>query len=163
MKEQALLMGDVVDENIDEWKTSLSLSPWHPVMIIVPPSIINTWKIAFKNFSYFSVSFYSGKKKAEAIESVLYGNADILVVPKSMFQREDHLVELEKVQWKLIVIDEFHGFKNFDSKISVHLRKLKEQHHPLIIGMTGTMFENNHNDEKIRTKTCFLVFYLNFS
>eukprot|EP00536_Pseudo-nitzschia_multiseries_P001184 jgi/Psemu1/180418/e_gw1.14.87.1 len=127
-------------------RTSLSLSPWNPVMIIVPPTIMDTWKNAFMTFSHFSVSFYSSKTKTNAIESVLYGNSDILLVPKSAFQNETHFSELERVQWKLIVIDEFHNFKNDKAKISIHLRKLKELHHPLILGMTGTPMQNNHKE-----------------
>mmetsp|Transcript_3344 Transcript_3344/g.8920 ORF Transcript_3344/g.8920 Transcript_3344/m.8920 type:complete len:1185 (-) Transcript_3344:13-3567(-) len=145
-KDQALYMGEVVDENIEDWKTSLSLSPWHPVMIIVPPTILDTWLNAFKTFSYFSVLFYSNKTKIDAINSVLYGSTDILMVPKSAFQDKKHLDELKRVRWKLVVIDEFHNFKNYKAKISVHLRKLKQLHRPLILGMTGTPMQNNHTE-----------------
>ena len=147
LRDQALRIGEVVDENIEGWKQiSLSLSPWNPVMIIVPPTIMDTWKNAFNMFSHFSVSFYSGKTKTNAIDSMLYGNTDILLVPKSVFQNEIHFAELEKVQWKLVIIDEFHNFKNHKAKISIHLRKLKILHHPLILGMTGTPMQNNHKE-----------------
>jgi len=146
LRDQALHMGEVVDENIEEWKTSLSLSPWNPVMIIVPPTILDTWKDAFRTFSHFSVSFYCGRTKVDAIESVLYGSADILLVPKSMFQDETHLREFERIKWKLIIIDEFHNFKNHRAKISEHLRSLKVLHQPLVLGMTGTPMQNNHTE-----------------
>lgn len=146
LKDRALRMGEVFDENINEWKKSLSLSPWNPVMIIVPPTIMDTWKNAFKTFSHFSVSFYSGKMRKDALNSVLYGSADILIVPKSAFQDEKHLWEIQKVEWKLVVIDEFHNFKNHKAKISEHLRELKDVHQPLILGMTGTLMQNNHTE-----------------
>jgi SNF2 family DNA or RNA helicase len=146
LKDQAMHMGEVLNENIGEWNKTLSLSPWNPVMIIVPPTILDTWKTAFETFSHFSVSFYSSKTKMDAIQSVLYGGADILIVPKSAFQDERHLNELKRVKWKLIVIDEFHNFKNYKAKISIHLRELKELHHPLILGMTGTPMQNNHTE-----------------
>ena len=146
LRDEALRMGEVVEENMEEWKTSLSLSPWNPVMIIVPPTILDTWKNAFKTFSHFAVSFYSSKTKTDAINSVLYGNADILMVPKSAFQDDRHLNEFEKVKWKLIVIDEFHNFKNHKAKLSKHLRILKKLHQPLIVGMTGTPMQNNHTE-----------------
>ena len=135
-----------MDENIDEWRASLSLSRWSPVMIIVPPTILDTWKDAFETFSHFCVSCYSTKTKEDAINSVLYGSADILLVPKSAFQDKRHLAELERVRWKLIIIDEFHNFKNCKAKISTHLRELKELHKPLILGMTGTPMQNNHTE-----------------
>ena len=145
-KDQALRMGEVLDENIDEWKASLSLSPWNPCMIIVPPTIVDTWKNAFRTFSHFSVSFYSSKTKVAAINSMIYGSADILVVPKSAFQDEKHLIEFSRVNWKLIIIDEFHNFKNHKAKISINLRELKEVHQPLVLGMTGTLMQNNHTE-----------------
>ena len=139
LKDQAICNGEIVEENIDEWKETLSISPWHPVMIVVPPSILEVWERAFDEFSHFSVSMYSGKidKRTEAIKSVLYGKSDILLVPKSAFQGEDHYSKLEKVRWKLVIIDEFHNFKNYKAKLSIHLRQLKELHQPLILGMTG--------------------------
>ena len=146
LRDQALRMGEVVEDNIEEWKSSLSLSPWNPTMIIVPPTILDTWKNAFKTFSHFAVSFYSSKTKTDAINSVLYGNADVLLVPKSAFQDERHLDEFARVKWKLVVIDEFHNFKNHKAKLSKHLRVLKELHQPLIVGMTGTLMQNNHTE-----------------
>lgn len=147
LKDQALHMGEVFNDDIEEWKTSsLSLSPWNPVMIIVPPTIMDTWKNAFETFSHFSVSFYSGKTRVNAINSLLHGSADILIVPKSAFQDKRHLSEFEKVKWKVIIIDEFHNFKNHKAKISIHLRKLKELHKPLVLGMTGTPMQNNHTE-----------------
>ena len=145
-KDQALHMGEVVDENIEDWQTSLSLSPWHPVMIIVPPTILDTWLNAFTTFSYFSVSCYSSKRKNDTINSVLYGSTDILLVTKSAFQDKKHLDELKRLRWKLVIIDEFHNFKNYKAKISLHLRELKQLHRPLILGMTGTPMQNNHTE-----------------
>ncbi|MGK3738362.1 MAG: SNF2 family DNA or RNA helicase [Bacillariaceae sp.] len=139
LKYQALCNGEIVEENIEEWKETLSISPWHPVMIVVPPTILEVWNRAFQDFSHFSVSMYSGKspKRTDAIKSVFYGNADILLVPKSAFQSESNYRDLEKVKWKLVIIDEFHNFKNYKAKLSIHLRQLKELHQPLVIGMTG--------------------------
>jgi SNF2 family DNA or RNA helicase len=139
LKDQAICNGVIIEENIEEWKETLSISPWHPVMIVVPPTILEVWDRAFQDFSHFSISMYFGDsiKRTDAIKSVLYSDADILLVPHSAFQTESHYSDLEKVKWKLVIIDEFHNFKNYKAKKSLHLRQLKEQHQPLIIGMTG--------------------------
>ena len=139
LKDKALCSGDIVEDNIEEWKMSQALSPWHPVMIIVPPTICDTWKRAFQEFSHFSVSLYRGKDRAEALKSIIFGSADILLVPKSAFQDDHRYSELEIVKWKMVIIDEFHNFKNFKAKLSEHLRELKQMHQPLIIGMTGKL------------------------
>lgn len=140
LKDKALCSGDiVVEDNIEEWKMSQALSPWHPVMIIVPPTICDTWKRAFQEFSHFSVSLYRGKDRAEALKSIIFGSADILLVPKSAFQDDHRYSELEIVKWKMVIIDEFHNFKNFKAKLSEHLRELKQMHQPFVIGMTGKL------------------------
>lgn len=139
LKDKALCSGDIVEDNIEEWKMSQALSPWHPVMIIVPPTICDTWKRAFQEFSHFSVSLYRGKDRAEALNSIIFGSADILLVPKSAFQDDHRYSELEIVKWKMVIIDEFHNFKNFKAKLSEHLRELKQMHQPFVIGMTGKL------------------------
>jgi SNF2 family DNA or RNA helicase len=139
LKDKALCSGDIVEDNIEEWKMSQALSPWHPVMIIVPPTICDTWKRAFQEFSHFSVSLYRGKDRAEALKSIIFGSADILLVPKSAFQDDHRYSELEIVKWKMVIIDEFHNFKNFKAKLSEHLRELKQMHQPFVIGMTGKL------------------------
>jgi SNF2 family DNA or RNA helicase len=146
LQDDALGLGQVVEENIEEWKGSVGLSPWHPVLIIVPPTIIESWKNSFQLFSHFSVSTYYSQNKADAVRTVLYGGADILLCPKSLFQSDDHFRELKEVKWKLVIIDEFHNYKGQKTKISDHVRELKQAHAPLVLGMTGTLMQNNHQE-----------------
>jgi SNF2 family DNA or RNA helicase len=128
------------------WLRSLDLSPWHPVMIVVPPTIVEAWKKSFAMFTHFSVAVYSSQSKERNMDAVRYGRCDILLVRKSLFASMEHFDVLNKVEWKLIVIDEFHNYKGQNTKLSKNLRILKEHHAPLVVGMTGTLMQNNHKE-----------------
>jgi len=72
-----------------------------------------SWKSEFEKFSNFSIAIFSGEKacREKALEKLQDGRAEILVAAKSLFQAESKFEQLNKVAWKLIIIDEFHTFK----------------------------------------------------
>lgn len=135
--DEALAQGKVIEEDFTEWTEALGLSSWHPALVVVPPSVMEAWKNSFELFSHFSVATYSSSNSTRAIKEVQYGSADVLLCPKSLFQGESHLKIINDIEWKLVIIDEFHNYKNEKSKISQHLRELKKSHMPLVLGMTG--------------------------
>lgn len=92
-------------------------------------------------------------------------------MPDSLFQKEDTFQQLNEIKWKLVIIDEFHKFRvrfclkrclywyhfsflnalpynlqNKLTKVSKHLRTLKSHHRPLVVGMTGTLMSNSHQE-----------------
>lgn len=137
LADEALARGEMVEEDHNEWRNTLELSPWQPVLVVVPPSVVEAWKQSFELFSHFSVSVYSSSTQARAIKDVRYGGSDVLLCPNSLFRDAKHFEIIKDVEWKLIVIDEFHNYKNKKSKVSHHLRELKNAHRPLVLGMTG--------------------------
>lgn len=52
--------------------------------------------------------------------------------------------ELSKIQWDVVVIDEAHKLKNFDSKISATLREEYSYNNTLLL--TGTPLQNNTDE-----------------
>lgn len=146
LRDEAFRRGEVVEGDNGEWSKSLGLSPWHPVMIVVPPTIVESWKKSFDMFTHFSVEVYSSSRQSASVNAVFHGGCDVLLVPKSLFASEDHFKELNKLDWKLVIIDEFHNYKGMKTKLSKHLRLLKEDHQPLVVGMTGTLMQNNHKE-----------------
>jgi SNF2 family DNA or RNA helicase len=146
LRDEALQRGEVVDDHDHGWLKSLGLSPWHPVMIVVPTSIVVSWKKSFDLFTHFSVETYASETKEGNINSMKYGRCDVLIVPKSLFASEVHFLMLNQLEWKLIIIDEFHNYKGQHTHISDHLRNLKDQHGPLVVGLTGTLMQNNHKE-----------------
>jgi SNF2 family DNA or RNA helicase len=109
----ALLEGGRLDADSNEpdWKTELDLPDWYPVLIIVPPTLIQNWKNEFARFSHFSVATYRGDKRSQALECLRNGSAEILLTSHSLFKIKHDFNELNKVAWRLVVIDEFHTFK----------------------------------------------------
>ncbi|KAL3916299.1 MAG: hypothetical protein SGILL_005239, partial [Bacillariaceae sp.] len=143
MKDDAVRRGEIVEEDYEEWTKTLGVSPWHPVLVIVPPAVITNWLQSFEMFSHFSVSEYDSKRATQTIDAVRYGGADVLLCRESLFKSKENFSRINAIDWKLVVIDEFHTYKNEKTKGSEHVRDLKEAHNPLMLGMTGTLMQNN--------------------
>eukprot|EP00980_Cylindrotheca_fusiformis_P005899 scaffold1242_cov123-Cylindrotheca_fusiformis.AAC.8 len=146
-REKALIQGRF-DFQVDIATANLDLSPWHPVLVIAPPSVVDNWKDEFAKFSNFAVAVYSGDKsfRERELEKIRDGRAEILIAAKSMFQNRNTFESLDTIRWKLVVIDEFHTFKNGAGRLSEHLRELKANHRCLVLGMTGTLMQNDHKE-----------------
>jgi hypothetical protein len=86
---------------------------WWPVLIVVPPTVLDNWKKEIAQFTHFSVACYSGTGKENALKQVACGMAEIMLTKRSMFQQAADFRELNSmpVKWKLVIIDEFHVFK----------------------------------------------------
>jgi SNF2 family DNA or RNA helicase len=86
----------------------LALPERAPILIIVPPSVVANWMKEFKTWGYFGVGSYHVERQ-EALNSVKDGTNEVLVCGASLFLGD--FDEIASVKWKLIVVDEFHGFK----------------------------------------------------
>lgn len=137
---------EIVKDSDYAMKGDIELSPWSPVLMIAPPTIVEVWKKSFAVFSHFSVVEYVSKTKAAALETIKSGGADVMLLPKSKFQEDSHFGDINEIPWKLVIIDEFHLFKGIKSKNVKHLRELKKTHSPLVLGMTGTLMQNKHDE-----------------
>ncbi|KAL3912179.1 MAG: hypothetical protein SGILL_006986, partial [Bacillariaceae sp.] len=146
LRDEAFKRGELVEEDFDKWTETLGVSSWHPVLVIVPPAVVSNWLESFEMFSYFSVSEYTSSRAQQALDGIRYGSADLLLCRESLFKSADHFARINTVNWKLVVVDEFHSFKNPDTKASKHVRELKKTHSPLMLGMTGTLMQNNHKE-----------------
>jgi SNF2-related domain len=69
-----------------------------------------------------------------------------VLLRKSLFQSDDQFRDIKEIKWKLVVIDEFHNYKGKKTKIACNMRTLKEAHNPLMLGMSGTLMQNNHKE-----------------
>lgn len=88
-------------------------SDWWPILIVVPPTLIENWKNEFAMFTNISAVYYTGKNRASALTRLVHGMAEVLVTTKALFQQKRDFAELNSIpiQWKLVVIDEFHTWK----------------------------------------------------
>ena len=103
-RERALLEGRVWTESVPE----NLLSPWAPVLIIVPPSIVQNWRTDFETWGHFSIVCYESSQRERAVEAIKHGAAEVMVCKKSLFMQEVDIKMLSKIHWRVIVVDEIH-------------------------------------------------------
>ena len=77
------------------------------------------------------------------IETIQMGMIEVLLCSTSMFTQDTTLVELMKVEWTLIIIDELHFAKNKKTHLSKNIRALKDGlQESRVIGLSGTIMSN---------------------
>eukprot|EP00934_Nitzschia_sp_Nitz4_P000067 Nitzschia sp. Nitz4//scaffold38_size140716//41140//46477//NITZ4_003135-RA/size140716-augustus-gene-0.121-mRNA-1//1//CDS//3329550042//67//frame0 len=121
---------------------------WWPILIIVPPTLIENWKNEIARFTHFTLALYTGKDRDAALTQLVKGSAEVLLTTKALFQQAGTFQELNSIphKWRLVIIDEFHTWKSVDSMAATNLRMLKSKHTNLVLGMTGTLMSNNHKE-----------------
>ena len=87
----------------------LTKPEWAPILVIVPPSVIDNWKNEFEAWGHFEVCTYQGSRREKALQKVKEGISEVLVVGKSLAMT--YASKLMEVPWKLIVVDEVHAYK----------------------------------------------------
>jgi SNF2 family DNA or RNA helicase len=63
-----------------------------------------------------------------------------------MLSQKKFFPPLLEVEWKLIIIDEFHEYKNSKSATYKSLEELRNSSACPLIGMTGTLMSNAHRE-----------------
>lgn len=146
LQQQALDQGEPWTNKILTIASELNPPEWAPILVIVPPSIIPNWIGDFGTWGHFGVTLYRGDGKEKALDDTLNGVAEVLVCPRSLFEHKSDFRSLSAVQWKAIIADEIHSYKNPDSIATNHLRMLRDQCKCVVIGLTGTVMQNNHKE-----------------
>ena len=149
-QEKALMEGRIYrsDGTSNNILKDLALPEWSPVLIIAPNAVVTNWVEDFKSWAHFSVAVYQGTERASALEQVENGIAEILVCGDSTIQGVEsfHALDSANVKWKLIVVDEFHKFKNETKHLATNLRRMRDRHGCVVLGLTGTLMQNNHKE-----------------
>ena len=141
-----------------------------PILIIVPPSVVQNWQVRFatipatfilyylksrwnesmtlihvpqslsqnefETWGHFNVGVYSGQSREKALDRIKDGRDYILIVGKSLFIRAADYDQLASIAWKLVIVDEFHEFKNGKTQGYMRLADLRDNSGCPVIGMT---------------------------
>ena len=110
-QDEALMQGYVVPDTVPDFRKDLRMPEWYPVLIIVPPSVLQNWRNEFATWTHFGVAAYAGNEREQALESIRTGSAEVLLTAKSLFMAKEGFRDLNKIKWKLVIVDEFHLFK----------------------------------------------------
>mmetsp|Transcript_38727 Transcript_38727/g.83449 ORF Transcript_38727/g.83449 Transcript_38727/m.83449 type:complete len:902 (+) Transcript_38727:275-2980(+) len=143
-KHKALLTGFGLKDN--SALGTIEVPKVTPILIIVPPSVVQNWQNEFETWGHFTVGVYSGQSREKALERIQDGRDFILIVGKSLFVRVADYDQIASIEWKLVIVDEFHEFKNGKSQGYKRLSDLRDNSGCPVIGMTGTLMQNNHDE-----------------
>jgi SNF2 family DNA or RNA helicase len=144
-REEALMQGRFVGQ-AESTVADFPLPKWCPVLIVIPKSVAEGWMTTFSEWGHFSVTLYDGPNRSEAIHSVIHGISEIMICSMAMLSRKEDFKLISSCKWKLVVVDEFHQFKNERGHLSTNLRSLKQQRQCVVIGLTGTVMQNDHKE-----------------
>jgi SNF2 family DNA or RNA helicase len=109
-------------------------------------SVLTNWENELKMWGHFAVASYRDSNRAQALHRIKIGMEDILLCGKSMLSQKKLFPPLLAVEWKLIIIDEFHEYKNAKSASYKGLLALRNSSVCPLIGMTGTLMSNAHKE-----------------
>ena len=125
---------------------SLNNDRFAPVLVIVPPSVIDNWSNEFKTWGHFAVAIFQDKDRAVSLERIKDGMDDVLICGRSLFTQKGSFSVVKEIPWKLIIIDEFHEYKNGRSQSFECLEELRSICRCPLLGMTGTVMPNKHKE-----------------
>ncbi|CAB9509245.1 CHD3-type chromatin-remodeling factor [Seminavis robusta] len=131
------------NKRLAEYKEKLGLPEIVPILLIVPAVVVDNWDGEIMQFSKIEVEkFRESDTREEALKGIELGSAEVLLCGHPLFGAKKHFEEILKFPWNLVVVDEFHLFKNGKSNNAKNLRILAKRHNCPIIGLTGTPMPN---------------------
>lgn len=139
---RAMEQGELYDESLVP--VPHHLPAWAPVLILAPSSILDNWRTDSKTWGHFKMAIYESRDKYSGLMEVRTGASEILLVSHKLFEMEGHFKELSEIHWKLVIVDEHHRLKNPIAKMTVNLHELRNTHRVPVLGLTGTVMQNNH-------------------
>lgn len=117
-----------------------------PILLVVPSSVLDNWLYEFVLWGHFSVAMYRDLERESALDEIESGAAEVMVVGHALFGSAKHFEQINAINWKLCVVDEFHVFKSPKGHNSKNLSRLSLKHHCQVVGMTGTPMQNRFEE-----------------
>ena len=145
-KQEALRNGELYRPTEPSSKSpplSIQQPEWGPVLILAPAAVCKSWMTSFKVWGHFSTIEFASRAD---LENIKLGSVEILVATHNRIQEADTFASLREIPWKLVIVDEFHVFKNESAIKTKNLRLLRDDHNAVILGLSGTCMQNNHKE-----------------
>jgi SNF2 family DNA or RNA helicase len=109
------------------------------VLVICPTSLKSQWRAEIERFCERSVHLVAGKAEERALQ---YAGDTFFTVANYEQVLRDYL-DIERVAWDLIILDEAQRIKNWEAKTT---RVVKSLRSPFALVLTGTPLENRLDD-----------------
>mmetsp|Transcript_17888 Transcript_17888/g.27808 ORF Transcript_17888/g.27808 Transcript_17888/m.27808 type:complete len:1082 (+) Transcript_17888:131-3376(+) len=128
--------------------SSISSPAAAPILVIVPASVRKNWQKEFETWGHFGVTVYGASKddRDSLVEQCQSGFSEIMLIGNKMFSQQADFAKIKSVPWKLIIVDEFHDYKNLQTGGWKCLFEIKQICKCPIIGLSGTPMPNNHRE-----------------
>lgn len=114
-----------------------------PVLLVVPNGVVKNWGRELETWGHFSVCTYNNIDGESSVKQCITGSKEVMIISTSLIRMEDHFKNISVICWRLIVIDEFHVFRNKKNGYQ-HILALKNNGKCPVIGLTGTIMPNEH-------------------
>ncbi len=109
----------------------------HPTLIVAPKSLVFNWISESQKFTpSLKVIEYTGGSRKEVLSQ--FAEADLIVTTYGSVRTD--ILELAKLQFDYVILDESQTIKNSSSQIAKAVRLLKGEHR---LVLTGTPIENH--------------------
>jgi SNF2 family DNA or RNA helicase len=152
-RDEALQQGQMYEESKSE-ATQQQLPGWAPILILAPSSILDNWITDAKTWGYFEIVLFQSADGYAGVDAIRSGAAEVLLCSHTVLQNANHLHTLSQIPWKLVVIDEHHKLKNPKARLPTNMRALRDNVTVPIIGLTGTVMQNNHKGKLTQYLPC---------
>ncbi|KAK9840685.1 hypothetical protein WJX84_004254 [Apatococcus fuscideae] len=134
--------GSVSDANIASPSDS---SRRHPILVVVPASVIDNWLREFSSWGLFMVlAMKSGttfEAKAAMLRQAFEKSCEVVIVGIELFTQ--NIDDFLKVDWHVMIVDEAHRLKNRRGRFHAAACAIKT---PLRYGLTGTAMQNDYDE-----------------
>ncbi len=114
-------------------------TPRLPSLIVCPTSVVRNWKDEAEKFfsNVYAVTYLGPEKARQRLLSTDVLKADVVITSYGIASRDHE--ELNRVQWRYLVLDEAHYIKNPDAERTKALKTINAR---AKLALTGTPVQN---------------------
>eukprot|EP00899_Mesostigma_viride_P006350 jgi/Mesvir1/15716/Mv03296-RA.3 len=128
------------NEDVDAELSSFRREGNQPILVIVPPTLMDNWADQLSKWCRFQVGFFHGNSRESELDKVDRGGYEVVVAAYESMATSKRALE---THWHCVFLDEAHKLKNHRSDLYRNLRTLRTRWR---CGLTGTPIQNRFEE-----------------